>query len=107
VTTKTWYVLNTAAASPGFFGQLQENGTAPTAANTSFGFAPAKLAVNNFCKPRLGASGTSATTASTSFISGTSGPVKGTGATNTTAGDSFVTPNAYTGTFAAGAWTVA
>jgi hypothetical protein len=104
---KTFYVLNTAATSPGWFGALQDGGTAPTAANATFGFAPGKLAVSAYCRARLGASGTSATTnpATTSFIGTATGPTAGTGATNTTSGDSFITPAAYTGAFPSGNWT--
>ena len=58
----TWYVLNTAAASPGFFGQLQENGSGPADAAASFGYAPGKLASGSFGQSRLGASATGATT---------------------------------------------
>lgn len=102
---KTFYVLNTAAASPGYFGQLQDGGTAPTAANATFGYAPGKLAVSNYCQSRLGASSTSATTASTSYVSTKTGPTAGTGATNTTSGDSFITPTPYNGSFVSGNWT--
>lgn len=103
---KTWYVLNTAAAAPGYFGQLQDGGTAPTAANCTFGWAPGKLTANYYCSARLGASGTVTNGTNVSFIGSVTGPQKGTGATNLTAGDSFITPTAYTGSFVAGTWTL-
>jgi hypothetical protein len=102
---KNFYVLNTAAAAPGWFGALQADGTAPTDAACTFGYAPGKLAVSSYCQSRLGASGTSATTGTTSYINSKTGPTAGTGATNTTSGDSFITPTPYTGSFAAGTWT--
>ncbi len=105
--SKVWYVLNTAAVSPAWNGNLQDGGTAPTDAACSFGYAPGKLAANSYCLSRLGASSTSATTGTTSNVSGKTGPTIGTGATNTTAGDSFSTLAPYTGVFASGNWTFA
>jgi hypothetical protein len=101
--TKTLYVLTTAAISGNsWFPLLQDGGSAPAAATSAFGYAPGKLAVNSFCRSRLGATATSATTATTSFIDSTSGPQAGSSATLT--GDSF-RAGPYNGTFAATSWT--
>jgi hypothetical protein len=102
--TKFLYILPSTAVTPNFWGNMQDGGTAPTAANTAFGYAPGKLAANSFCRSRLGATGASATTSASSFIDSTSGPTKGTGTGITTAGDSFIA-GPFTGTFAATAWT--
>jgi hypothetical protein len=111
---KTYYLLGTATdtnypvtGANGWWGRLQEGGTAPTAANSAYGYAPGKLATSNFARSRLGATGTSATTSASSFIDSTSGPTAGTGAAGTTSGDSFCTPTALSGTFANTAWTFA
>jgi hypothetical protein len=111
---KTYYLLGTATdtnypvtGANSWWGRLQEGGTAPTAANSAYGYAPGKLAVSNFARSRLGATGTSATTSASSFIDSTSGPTAGTGAAGTTSGDSFCTPTALSGTFANTAWTFA
>jgi hypothetical protein len=111
---KTYYLLGTATdtnypvtGANAWWGRLQEGGTAPTAANSAYGYAPGKLAVSNFASSRLGATGTSATTSASSFIDSTSGPTKGTGALGTNSGDSFCTPTALSGTFANTAWTFA
>src|SRR5262245_8253402 len=103
--TKTFYVLNTAAPSPNFFGQLQEGGSAPTAANSTYGWGVAKTSTA-FWRARLGASATATTAQASSYVDALTIPTKGTGATNTTAGDSFVSPTAYVGIFAAGNWTL-
>jgi len=101
--TKTLYVLNTTASSPGWFGSLQDGGTAPTAANTSFGLQTGKLAVGSFGRMRLGATAVSTTTQTTTYIGSATGPTAGSGSGATTAGDSFrVGP--YTGNFASGNW---
>jgi len=105
--TKTLYFLATAAASPDWNGSIQDGGSAPTAANTGFGWGPAKNAVTSpYYKARLGASATVTTANAASQIASATGPTVGTGATNTTAGDTFSSPTPYTGTFAAGAWTI-
>ncbi len=104
--TKTFYVLTNLATTPGWFGQLQDGGTAPTASNCAYGWAPGKLSgtSSNFCRARLGASGT-VTTGGASILASSTGPQAGTGTLNTTAGDAFITPSAYTGSFVAGNWT--
>ena len=104
---KVLYFLNTAATSPNWFGSMQEGGVAPGAAVTTAGFNPAKTAVTTpYFRGRWGASAKATAAQAASYIDSTSGPAKGTGATITTAGDSFITPSAYSGTFAAGAWTL-
>ena len=103
--SKTWYVLNTAAASPSWNGNLQDGGSAPADAACSFGFAPGKLAIGSYCKARLGASAAATATQTTSYISGAAGPAVGTGATITTAGDTFSPLVPYSGVFASGNWT--
>jgi hypothetical protein len=102
--THQLFVTNVAAASPNWFSVLQDGGTVPTAVNSSYGWTVGKIATG-YWNARLGASAltTTAMTSASSFISGASGPVKGTGATNATAGDSFIA-GPFTGTFAAGNW---
>jgi len=107
VATKTFYVLATTGTSPDWCGSLQEGGSAPTGANSLYGWQVAKTAANNFFRGRLGATGMSATTQGTSFLDSQTGPQLGTGSGNTTASDFFNSPVAYTGTFAAGNWTFA
>src|SRR5215831_1243357 len=110
--TKTLYVLSSGvglAASPNFWSILQDGGTAPTAANTVYGWVPAKQSTGKpYFQAFLGASAAASTTTTqtTTYIGVTSAPTKGTGNTNTTSGDSFATPSAYSGVFAAGAWTL-
>jgi hypothetical protein len=100
-TARTLYVLG-AAVSP--FSLLQDGGTAPTAANATFGWTVAKTAVTSpYWRARLGAA-TAATVASASSQIDATNPQAGTGTTNTTAGDSF-RAGPYRGTFAATAWT--
>lgn len=104
---KILYFLNTTAASPNWFGSMQDGGSAPTAANSTAGWSVAKTAVTTpFFRGRWGATSQANIAAASSYIAGTSGPAKGTGVGVTTAGDSFVSPTAYSGTFAAGAWTL-
>lgn len=105
--TKTFYLLNTAAATPNFFGNLQEGGTAPTAGNSSYGWTVAKGAITSpYWRGRYGASAVvaSGNGLASSWIA-SNNPTKGTGATNTTAGDSFISPVTYAGTFANTNWT--
>lgn len=103
----TLYVLSTTAVTPNFWGNMQDGGTAPTAANTIYGWGPAKN-VAAFFQAFLGASNSTSTTrnTTTSFIDGSTGPTKGTGTTSVTAGDSFIA-GPFTGTFANTAWTFA
>jgi hypothetical protein len=102
--TKTFYVLTTTAATPNWFGSLQENGSAPAGANTAFGWTIGASAVASW-RARLGAVSRETANQAASYIDATSGPTAGTGSTNVTSGDSFITPVAYTGTFANTAWT--
>ncbi len=84
----TLYVTNTTAITPNWFSILQDGGSAPSAVNTDYGFGSTDLA--GFNGAHLGATGTSTDYGSTSFISATTGPTKGTGSGPTTAGDSFI-----------------
>ena len=109
--SKTLYFLGTTAVTPNWYGAIQDGGTAPTAANSAFGWGPAKTATSTpFYRGRIGATGTSGTAASaTNYLTsspGNTGPQPGTGSGTTTAGDSFVTPTSYLGTFDAGTWTL-
>jgi hypothetical protein len=112
-TIKTFYATNIAAVSPGWWSLLQEGGTAPTAAASSSGYNIQKVttALGPFWRSRLGVSGASqlsATSGTTSYIAApVAGPIVGTGNTNTTAGDSFRSPVAYSGNFPSGNWTIA
>ncbi len=106
--TITWWILGTSAATPNWFGNLQEGGSAPTAATTSYGYIPSTTALTTpFWRSREGATAAAPASAAlaSSWIASTSGPTKGTNNTNTTAGDSFITPNSYSGVFANSAWT--
>src|SRR6516162_3597038 len=108
---KTLYFLGTTAVTPNWYGAIQDGGTAPTAANTAFGWGPAKTATSTpFYRGVIGATGTSGVAASaTNYLTsspGNTGPQPGTGSGTTTAGDSFVTPTSYLGTFDAGTWTL-
>lgn len=105
---KTLYALGTTAVTPNWWGNLQDGGTAPTAANSTFGWGVAKSApaTQGFWPARLGATGTVASSQAqaTSTIDSDTSPTKGTSNTNSTAGDSWVA-GPYTGTFANTAWT--
>src|SRR6516162_2307834 len=103
---KTFYFLGTAGTSPSWNGNLQDGGSAPTAANSVFGWQINKLPIN-FYKSFLCATAVSTSVGSgTSQISGATGPNKGTGSGATTAGGFFSSPTSYLGTFASGAWTI-
>src|SRR5215831_8571812 len=103
--TKTFYLLGTAATSPGWGGNLQDGGSAPTAANSTFGWKVAKVSTATpFWKAFLGASATATTASGTDQISGATGPNKGTGATATTAADFFSTAAKYSANVTAGTW---
>ena len=105
--TKTFYILTTAATSPDWCGSLQEGGSAPTAANSAYGWNVQKTSANTFWRGRIGATATSGTSQASSFLDASTGPQLGTGSGNTTASDFFNTPVNYNGTFAAGNWTFA
>jgi hypothetical protein len=108
---KTLYCLGTTAATPNFFGNMQDGGSPPTAGLSSYGWGVAKSSVSTqgFWPGRLGATGTvaSANAQSTSFIDSATHPNKGLGTSSSTgssqAGDSFVA-GPFTGTFAATSW---
>jgi hypothetical protein len=106
MTIQTIYLLGTAGVTPNFFGNTQLNGSAPTGANSAFGWGPAKTAVTTpYFRGRLGATTTGSDTAvSTSYNAGTTHPTPGTGTGAATAGDSFVV-GPLSGTFANTAWT--
>jgi hypothetical protein len=106
-TGKTFYVLNTTATAPGWFGSLQDGGAAPATTNSQFGWVPSTTPVTTPYFPGfIGATGASPTFSATSALSASTGPKAGTGNTFSTAGDSFISPAAYYGTFAAGTWTL-
>lgn len=106
----TFYLTDTTATSPGYYGILQDGGTAPTSANCQGLMNIGKLAVGSFAGcmcAGFGASGNSNSTVSTtSFIDSTTGPTAGTALTLNTLGDSFRTPATLSGAFAAGNWTI-
>jgi hypothetical protein len=102
---QTIYLLAQAGVTPNFYGPTQLNGSAPTGANTAYGWSANKIAVG-FIRGRLGATATATdAVVGTSYNASTSGPVKGTGTGAGTAGDSFVA-GPFSGTFAATAWTL-
>lgn len=108
---KTLYILDgttNPAATPNWFGNMQEGGTAPTQINSSYGWGVAKTTSPSYWPARCGATGTTASASSgtTSFIDSKTSPTKGTGSgggTSSNAGDSFIA-GPYTGTFAATSW---
>ena len=106
--TKTWWMLHptpTPPTAPGYFGKLQDGGTAPSASSGGWGWQVAKTSVATpYFRGR--STGVATVAQASSFLAAQTGPVAGTGATATTSADSLVTPSAYTGTFAAGAWTL-
>ena len=104
--TKQFWLLATTATTPDWFGVLQDGGSAPTAANSAYGWTVG-TAANQFWRARLGATGRATVGAATSRIDSQTAPVAGTGAGVAASGDSLRTPTAYTGTFAAGNWTLA
>ena len=104
---QVFFPLGTAAVTPNFFGNTQINGAGPAVANSTFGWVPGKTALTTpYYAAFLGASSTSTVASATSTIDSKTGPTKGTGVTNTTAGDSFIV-GPLTGTFAATSWILA
>jgi hypothetical protein len=103
---QTIYLLAQAGVTPNFFGPTQLNGSAPTAANTAYGWAVSTTAITTpYRRGRLGATAVGGDAAvASSYNAAASGPTKGTGTGAAAAGDSFVA-GPFTGTFAAGAWT--
>lgn len=102
---QTIYLLGTTAVTPNWFGNTQLNGAAPVSANTPFGWVPGKTAITTpYYRGFIGATGTSNVAAAASTIASTPGPTAGTGATSTTAGDSFIA-GPFSGTFTNTAWT--
>lgn len=111
---KTLYILDgttNPAASPNWFGNMQDGGTAPTQTNSSYGWGVAKSSITTqgFWPARCGATGTtaSANATATSNIDSKTSPTKGSGSgggSSSFAGDSFIA-GPYTGTFANTAWT--
>jgi len=101
---QTIYFLNTAATTPNWFGKVQDNGSAPAGALSAFGWTVAKTAAPRFWRGFLGATARSTAALTTSYIDAQTAPVQGTGASATTAGDSFRSDNPLNGTFVAGNW---
>jgi hypothetical protein len=104
--TKTFYLLNTLAVTPDFFGNMQDGGSAPTAANCTYGFTPSNSPLSQaYNIAHLGANTFSTSKGAVAVsIANLTSPAKGTGSTNATSGDSFrVGP--FNGVFAAGNWT--
>jgi hypothetical protein len=105
MSTKTFHFLATPAVSPGWFGNMQDGGVPPTPTNARFGWTPGNKALTTpYYRGRIGATTKSTVATASSYIDAATGPTKGTSNTNTTAGDSFVTPAPMTGSFAAGVW---
>jgi|GEM_PF-1906269 len=104
--TKTFYLLNTAAVAPNYWGNMQDGGSAPAAASCTYGWTVAKTVVTSGTfRARLGANALATVGGTvTSGITNTLAPRPGTAATNTAAGDSFVV-GPLNGSFAAGNWT--
>jgi hypothetical protein len=98
-----YYFLNTAAKAPNFWGVMQDGGSPPAGMNSgTVGWTVATTVA--YWRARLGATALATVHATTSYIDAATGPTPGTGATNTTAGDSFVTALPYNASFAAGIW---
>ena len=102
--TKTFYLLVNTATAPGYFSDLQDGGTNPTAASTVYGWTVAKVAAA-YWRGRIGAVARATVSQAGSWLTSPTTPVIGTGTAATTAGDSFVTPTTLNGNFAAGNWT--
>lgn len=104
---QTIYLLGTAGSAPNYFGNTQLNGSAPTAANTAFGWTPSRTAISTpYYRGYLGATAASTAALAASYNASASGPTPGTGTGATTAGDSFIC-GPFFGTFANTAWTFA
>jgi len=102
--TKTFHIIGDAAVSPGWFGNLQDGGSAPGAALSAYGWTVAKTAVTTpYWRGRLGATARSTVAQAASWID-SNNPTAGSGSGNTTAGDCFISPTKYFGDFAAGNW---
>lgn len=104
--THTIYILNTLAVTPNWWGNTQLDGSAPTAANTTYGWVPTTTNATTvpYYRGRHGATGAATTAAASSWNASTSGPTPGTGNALTQAGDCFIA-GPFTGTFAATTWT--
>jgi hypothetical protein len=104
-TARTFYILaNAAKTEDSWFTRLQDGGTAPTAANTAYGWTVGKTATTTaFWRARLGAVGAATVAAATSTIDSTN-PTAGTGTAITTAGNAWIV-GPFNGTFANTAWT--
>ena len=100
---KTFYLLNSAGVSPGFYGNLQDGGSAPAAALSAFGWSTGKLA-SAYWKGRVGAIARTAEAQGSSWLAGAA-PFAGTGTGANASGDSFRTTAPLSGAFAAGNWT--
>lgn len=110
--THTFYLTDTAAVSPGWYGLLQDGGTPPTSVRTLGLANTGKIAVGSFCRGQMAGCATSnssdGTISTTSLIDGKTGPTVGTAnSTMTVVGDCWITPATLVGTFASGTWTIA
>ena len=84
---------------------MQDGGSAPAAAASTFGWTVAKVSTATpYWRGRIGASATANVSSASSGLSNLS-LVKGTGATNTTASNAFRSATPYTGVFANTNWT--
>jgi len=104
-----FFIAGTDAVTPNWFGNLIDavgNGASVTA-NCAFGWEPSNNSIvsESYYEARLGATAVNTTYISGSdYISNTTHPMKGTGDTAATAGDSFITPTTYSGTFINEPW---
>lgn len=106
---KTWYPLANVAGTanaPGWFGALQDGGSVSRYGpiyGWNMGSNPL-VPSGVYMRARAGASAVGHENQPTSYIESAAGPIKGTDTTATGAGDSWITPTPYTGTFVAGNW---
>ena len=104
-TGNIFYFLDSNALGPNFYGSLQAGGSAPsTAVSTRLSWVPGATAAPKFFRASCGASAAATTNSTTSYIDAITYPHRGTGITNTTAADCFISPAAMTGVFAGGNW---
>jgi hypothetical protein len=107
---KTFYLLNTIATGPNWFGSTQDGGSAPAAANSTFGFQPSNVSLTS--GPYYWCSNAGATALTTNFSNiaylftgyPQKGTSSGTGPQPGGSGDSFLSPVPYSGNFSAGNW---
>lgn len=98
-----FYFLNTTPVTPFFWGVMQDGGSPP--AGMTRGNAGWTVGTTvAYWRARVGASAAATVSQGTTFIGATTAPTPGTGSSNTTASDSFVTHQPYSGTINAGVW---